>query len=110
MRRSLNRHAGHASWIASLMRQLLEEVRVSPMDIAARTRVAAIYVRSVGELEQSLATQMVDELEPITLPFCCQERTDAEPVMTQGRRFSRVTRLLDDIETAQLGRQRQQER
>ena len=110
MRRSPNRQPDHASWMTSLMKQLLDEVRVSPMDIAARTRVDEIYVRSVGQLEQAMAMQVVDELEPITLPFCCQEHSSSEPSGTQDRRVSRVSRLLGDIETAQLGRQRQQER
>jgi len=102
---SLVEQSGKVRSIASLMRQLLEEVRVAPVGVAARARVAEIHGRSVSELERGLALDVVDELEGIALPFCGQERFDAGLGVAQGRRVSRVDRLLDNIESAQFGQQ-----
>jgi hypothetical protein len=95
------------------MKQLLKEVRTEPVGAAARARVAVIHARCVSGTERSLARSVVDELEGISLPFCGQERLKPGLGMAQGRRASRVDRLLDDIEAAQsdqhLQRQRQAE-
>jgi hypothetical protein len=112
--------SGSASWIASLMSQLLEEVRVAPLGDAARTRVAAIQDRSVSEPEQHLATDVVEELNGNTLPFTGRETPEVDSGVGQTRglsrrtrrlsrvdrvRLSRVDRLLRNIETAQFGQQ-----
>jgi hypothetical protein len=102
------------------MKQLLEEVRVAPLGVAARTRVAAIQDRSVSEPEQVLATDVVKELNGNTLPFAEQDTPAADSGVGQTRglsrrtrrlsrvdrvRLSRVDRLLRNIETAQFGQQ-----
>ena len=101
---------GHLRTVTSLLKQLLTEVRVEPVGAAARARVTLIHARSVSGIEQSLAQSVVDELEGITLPFCGQERPSPGPGMAQGRRASRVDRLLDDIEAAQSDQHRQRQR
>jgi hypothetical protein len=104
------RQSGKGSWIASLMRQLLKEVRVAPLGVAGRARVVEIHRRSVSKLEQNLALKVVDELKIIALPFCGQERSEVRPGVGQGRRVGRVDRLLDTIETAQFGQRRRQQK
>lgn len=109
-----------ASWIASLMKQLLEEVRIAPLGVAARTRVAEMQNRSVSEPEQGLATDVVDELNGNTLPFAEERPPDVDSGVGQTRglsrrtrrlsradrvRLSRVDRLLRNIETAQFGQE-----
>jgi hypothetical protein len=83
------------------MKQLLKEVRAEPVGAAARARVALIHARCVSGMERSLARVVVDELEGVSLPFCGQERPNPGLGTAQGRRASRVDRLLDDIEAAQ---------
>ena len=63
--------------VASMIKQLLEEVRGAPLDEAGRQRLAEIHRRSITELEQGLSQELVDELERITLPF--GEATPSEP-------------------------------
>jgi hypothetical protein len=87
------------------MKQLLKEVRAEPVGAAARARVTLIHARCVSGIERSLAQRVVDELEGITLPFCGQERPNLGLGLAQGRRGSRVDRLLDDIEAAQSDQQ-----
>jgi hypothetical protein len=83
------------------MKQLLKEVRAEPVGAAARARVALIHARCVSGIERSLARSVVDELEGSSLPFCGQARPNPGLGLAQGRRDSRVARLLDDIEAAQ---------
>ena len=55
--------------IGSMIRQLLEEVRDAPLDEAARVRLRDIHARSLAELEDGLAPELVEELERLSLPF-----------------------------------------
>ena len=52
--------------IGSMIKQLLEEVRSAPLDEAGRLRLAEVHDRSIKELEQGLAPELVDELRRIT--------------------------------------------
>ncbi|UUL76361.1 bacterial proteasome activator family protein [Pseudarthrobacter sp. Fe7] len=47
--------------IGTMIRQLLEEVKSAPLDDAARGRLAAIHERSIKELEDGLAPELVAE-------------------------------------------------
>src|SRR5947208_11296581 len=55
--------------IGSMIKQLLEEVRAAPLDEAGRQRLTEIHRRSIVELEDGLAPELVDELERLSLPF-----------------------------------------
>ena len=55
--------------IGSMIRQLLEEVRSSPLDEKSRVRLRQIHERSVKELESGLAPELSEELERLSLPF-----------------------------------------
>jgi hypothetical protein len=55
--------------IGTMIRQLLEEVKSAPLDDAARGRLAEIHERSIKELEDGLAPELVEGLDRISLPF-----------------------------------------
>jgi len=55
--------------IGSMVKQLLEEVRASSLDEASRVRLREIHSRSIKELEEGLAPELVEELDRISLPF-----------------------------------------
>jgi hypothetical protein len=55
--------------IGSMIKQLLEEVRNAPLDEASRARLKEIHARSIAELEDGLAPELVAELDRLTLPF-----------------------------------------
>src|SRR5579885_3262830 len=55
--------------IGSMIKQLLEEVRNAPLDEAGRVRLAEIHRRSIKELEDGLAPELIEELERLALPF-----------------------------------------
>src|SRR5688500_7419226 len=64
--------------IATMVRQLLEEVRHSSLDEAGRARLADIYETSVRELGEVLSQDLKDELARLSLPFDADSPTDAE--------------------------------
>jgi hypothetical protein len=55
--------------IASMIKQLLEEVKAAPLDEASRQRLREIHKSSIAELEKGLAPDLVEELERLSLPF-----------------------------------------
>ena len=57
-----------------------------------------------------LALDVVNELDVINVSFCDQERSDFRLDVAQGGPICRVAWLLDNIETAQFGLQRQRRR
>ena len=65
--------------IGSMIKQLLEEVRNAPLDEAGRRRLADIHHRSIEELKDGLAPELVHELDRIALPFSDASPSDAEP-------------------------------
>ena len=64
--------------IATMVRQLLEEVRHSTMDDASRARMREIYEISVQELSGVLSPDLQDELRRLSLPFGAQSPSEAE--------------------------------
>ena len=55
--------------IAAMIRELLDEVRKSSPDEAARKRLRAIYTRSLATLKEGLSDELQKELETLTLPL-----------------------------------------
>jgi hypothetical protein len=87
--------------IGTMMKQLLEEVKSAPLDDAARVRLAEIHERSIKELEDGLAPDLVEELERITLPFP-EDATpsDAELRIAQAQLVGWLEGLFHGIQTA----------
>ncbi len=84
-----------------MMKQLLDEVKSAPLDDAARVRLAEIHERSIKELEDGLAPELVEELERITLPFP-EDGTpsDAELRIAQAQLVGWLEGLFHGIQTA----------
>lgn len=87
--------------IGTMMKQLLDEVRSAPLDDAARARLAGIHERSIKELEDGLAPELVEELERITLPFPADGTpSDAELRIAQAQLVGWLEGLFHGIQTA----------
>ena len=93
-------HPGKVMRIGSMIKQLLEEVRSAPLDDAGRTRLAEIHRRSISELEQGLAPELIDELERITLPFGDETPSDAELRIAQAQLVGWLEGLFHGIQAA----------
>jgi hypothetical protein len=55
--------------IGSMIKQLRDEVRLSPLDDASRARLREIYDTSVSELSEGLSPDLREELARMTSPF-----------------------------------------
>ena len=64
--------------IGSMVKQLLEEVRLAPLDEASRGRLREIYEQSIRELSEGLSPDLVAELDRISIPFDAATPSDAE--------------------------------
>jgi hypothetical protein len=92
--------------IGSMIKQLLEEVRNAPLDDAGRARLAEIHRRSIKELEDGLAPELIEELERIALPFNDDVApTDAELRIAQAQLVGWLEGLFHGIQTALFAQQ-----
>jgi hypothetical protein len=92
--------------IGTMLKQLLEEVRSAPLDDAGRTRLAEIHDRSLTELEDGLAPELVNELRRINLPFNGDSvPTDAELRVAQAQLVGWLEGLFHGIQTALAAQQ-----
>ncbi len=71
-------HPAKVMRIATMVRQLLEEVRQAELDEASRTRLRDVYETSVRELGEVLSSDLKAELGRLSLPFEADAPTDAE--------------------------------
>ena len=86
--------------IGSMIKQLLEEVRSAPLDEAGRARLAQIHDRSIAELEEGLAPELVEELERLSLPFSSETPSEAELRIAQAQLVGWLEGLFHGIQTA----------
>ncbi|MEI6624227.1 MAG: bacterial proteasome activator family protein [Actinomycetes bacterium] len=94
--------------IGSMIKQLLDEVRSAPLDDASRSRLKQIYERSIIELEDGLAPELVHELDRLTLPFSRDATpSDAELRIVQAQLVGWLEGLFHGIQTALFAQQMQ---
>lgn len=92
--------------IGSMIKQLLEEVRSAPLDEASRRRLREIHARSITELEQGLAPELVEELDRLALPFDADSApTEAELRIAQAQLVGWLEGLFHGIQTALFAQQ-----
>lgn len=91
--------------IGSMIKQLLEEVRNAPLDEAGRRRLADIHHRSIDELKDGLAPELVHELDRIALPFSDDSPSDAELRIAHAQLVGWLEGLFHGIQTALVAQQ-----
>lgn len=92
--------------IGSMIKQLLEEVRASSLDEASRVRLKEIHTRSIKELEEGLAPELVAELERVSLPFTDDAvPSEAELRVAQAQLVGWLEGLFHGIQTALFAQQ-----
>jgi hypothetical protein len=64
--------------IGSMVKQLLDEVRLAPLDEASRGRLREIYEQSIRELADVLSPDLVAELDRVSIPFDSPTPSEAE--------------------------------
>lgn len=85
--------------IASMIRELLAEVRQSSLDEPGRTRLRAIYDRALAELKEGLSDDLQQELGTLTIPL---EGTpsDSEIRLAQAQLVGWLEGLFQGIQAA----------
>ncbi|MFL6181610.1 MAG: bacterial proteasome activator family protein [Actinomycetes bacterium] len=97
---------GKVMRIGTMIKQLLDEVRASPLDEAGRARLKEIHRRSIAELEDGLAPELVEELERISLPFADDSTpSEAELRIAQAQLVGWLEGLFHGIQTALFAQQ-----
>ncbi|GAB4077702.1 bacterial proteasome activator family protein [Nostocoides australiense] len=92
--------------VASMIKQLLEEVRSSPLDDAGRARLAQIHQRSIAELKDGLAPELVQELDRLALPVGeGSTPSDAELRIAQAQLVGWLEGLFHGIQAALVAQQ-----
>jgi len=95
--------------IGAMTKELLEEVRRSPIDEAARARMRDIFETSVKELAEVLSPDLQDELGRLTSPFDddSQPPTEAELRVAQAQLVGWLEGLFHGIQATLFAQQMQ---
>ncbi|MEJ5945530.1 bacterial proteasome activator family protein [Pseudokineococcus basanitobsidens] len=92
--------------IGSMVKQLLDEVRSAPLDERGRARMAEVHQRSLAELEDGLAPELVEELRRIAPPLSPEQApSDAELRIAQAQLVGWLEGLFHGIQTAVFAQQ-----
>jgi hypothetical protein len=71
--------------IASMVRNMLEEVRRAPLDDAGRKALREIYERSLHELDDILSPELQAELDSVVIPFGAETPSESELRIAQAQ-------------------------
>lgn len=71
--------------IASMVRNLLDEVRRAPLDDEGRRALREIHERSLAELEGVLSPELQQELSEVVLPFTSETPSESELRIAQAQ-------------------------
>ncbi|HEY6427386.1 MAG TPA: proteasome activator [Acidimicrobiales bacterium] len=91
--------------IGSMVKTLLDEVRVAPLDDKSRERLREIYEQSIRELSEGLSPDLVAELERMALPFDSDTPSDAELRIAQAQLVGWLEGLFQGIQATLMSQQ-----
>jgi hypothetical protein len=91
--------------IASMVRQMLEEVRQSSLDEQGRQRLRVIYERAMGELRSVLSPDLAAELNEIAIPFGDEIPTESELRISQAQLVGWLEGLFHGIQATIFSQQ-----
>ena len=92
--------------IGSMIKQLLEEVRLAPLDEKSRARMREVYDTSVRELAEGLSPDLREELDRLTSPFDGESApSDAELRVAQAQLVGWLEGLFHGIQATLFAQQ-----
>jgi hypothetical protein len=91
--------------IASMVRNMLEEVRHAPLDEAGRRLLAQIHERSMSELESVLSPDLIAELGEVVLPLPESTPSESELRITQAQLVGWLEGLFHGIQASLFSQQ-----
>lgn len=96
---------GKVMRIGSMVKQLLEEVRGTQLDVGSRERLAEIYERSIVELAEALSPDLQEELRLLALPFGADVPSEAELRIAQAQLVGWLEGLFHGIQATLFAQQ-----
>lgn len=92
--------------IGAMAKQLLEEVRNTPLDEAYRGQLRDIYDRSLEQLKSALSPELAEELDELSFEFATSDvPTESEIRMAQSQLVGWLEGLFHGIQTALFAQQ-----
>lgn len=91
--------------MGSMIKQLLDEVRLAPLDEAGRSRLREIYETSLRELSQGLSPDLAAELDRVVSPFGHDIPTQAELRIAQAQLVGWLEGLFHGIQATLFAQQ-----
>jgi hypothetical protein len=91
--------------VGTMIRQLLDEVRQTPLDEPSRERLREIYETSIKEIAESVSPDLRDELDRLALPFGEGTPTDAELRIAQAQLVGWLEGLFHGIQATLFAQQ-----
>lgn len=91
--------------IASMVRNMLEEVRRAPLDDAGRRLLRSIHERSISELEGVLSDDLKAELAEVVLPFTAETPSESELRIAQAQLVGWLEGLFHGIQATIFSQQ-----
>ena len=91
--------------VGTMIRQLLDEVRQTPLDEPSRDRLREIYETSIKEIAASVSPDLRDELDRLALPFAEGTPTDAELRIAQAQLVGWLEGLFHGIQATLFAQQ-----
>ncbi|MBI2170013.1 MAG: DUF2587 domain-containing protein [Actinobacteria bacterium] len=91
--------------IASMVRNMLDEVRRAPLDDAGRRLLRTIHERSINELESVLSEDLKAELAEVVLPFTAETPSESELRIAQAQLVGWLEGLFHGIQATIFSQQ-----
>jgi hypothetical protein len=91
--------------IASMVRNMLEEVRRAPLDDAGRRMLRRIHDKSLTELEDVLSPELREELSEVVLPFSEATPSESELRIAQAQLVGWLEGLFHGIQATMFTQQ-----
>jgi proteasome activator-like protein len=91
--------------IASMVRNMLEEVRRAPLDDAGRRMLRQIHDKSLAELEDVLSDDLKEELAEVVLPFSDETPAESELRIAQAQLVGWLEGLFHGIQASLFSQQ-----
>ncbi|MCB1257151.1 MAG: DUF2587 domain-containing protein [Microthrixaceae bacterium] len=92
--------------IGAMLKQLLEEVRNTPIDEAARGQLGAIYTSSITELKSALSQDLGEELDALSFDFAeSTPPSESELRMAQAQLVGWLEGLFHGIQAMMVAQQ-----
>ncbi|MHB1987455.1 MAG: bacterial proteasome activator family protein [Acidimicrobiales bacterium] len=98
-------HPAKVMRIGAMTKQLLEEVRHAPLDLASRARMKEIYETSVRELTSGLSPDLAAELDRLAFPFESEAPSEAELRVAQAQLVGWLEGLFHGIQATLFAQQ-----